>query len=80
MKSHRNFYEWAEEMNQTVFDSESRLEMYKELFLNKRIFEDSFPDYLLKVNGFNQQRPEKMAINTRFNIMTDYCKTKVFCG
>jgi hypothetical protein len=38
----------AEEMNQTNFDSVSKLEMYKELFLNRRIFEDTFPDYLLK--------------------------------
>ena len=38
----------SEEMNQTRFDSQVKLDIYKEVFLEKRIFEDSFPDYLLK--------------------------------
>jgi hypothetical protein len=37
-----------EEMNQTTFDSESRLEIFKECCLKRQIFEDSFANYLLK--------------------------------
>lgn len=40
----------VEEMNQTKYDSESKLGIYKEQFLESRIFEDPFPDYLLKNN------------------------------
>ncbi len=38
----------TEDMNQTKFDAEAKLEIYKEMFLERHIFEDSFIDYLLK--------------------------------
>lgn len=46
----RDYIADAEEMNQINFDSFTKLDLYKQLFIEKRIFEDSFPDYLLKKN------------------------------
>ena len=44
----RDYIADAESMNQITFSSSTKLDLYKQLFIEKRIFEDSFPDYLLK--------------------------------
>lgn len=47
-RSWKDYIVHAEEMNHTFFDSDTKLEIYKEVALEKRIFDNPFPDYLLK--------------------------------
>ncbi len=48
LQTWRDYISDAESMNQITFDSSTKLDLYKQLFIEQRIFEDSFPDYLLK--------------------------------
>lgn len=38
----------VERDNKLIFDSDSKLEIFKHVFLNKGVFENPFPDYRLK--------------------------------
>jgi hypothetical protein len=47
MEDWRMYIAGAERDNKTTFDSESRLEIFKNVFLNGETFENPFPDYRL---------------------------------
>ena len=52
LRNWNDYIAYAEEMNQTNFDSETKLEIFKQTVLGEGIFEDYFSSYLLKQREF----------------------------